>query len=86
MHKILGPEGRVGVTKAGTIRAMVMVMVLVVGRPMAEPIAWMPMSSRGIWLILLKGIKQGHLVIMSIGLMRLSQKTKLKNYSLQSRV
>ena len=79
MHKMLGPEVRVVVTKAMAIRAMVVVMVMVMGRPMVEPMPWMPMSSRGIRLVSLKGINQDHLVIMSIGLTRLSQKTKFRN-------
>ena len=48
MHKMLGPEVRVVVTKAVAIRAMVVVMVMVVGRPVVKPMLWMPMSSRGI--------------------------------------
>ena len=47
MHKMLGPEVRVVDTKAVAIRAVVMVIVVVVGRPMVEPMPWMPMSSRG---------------------------------------
>ena len=75
MHKMPGSKVRVVATKAVAIRAMVMVMVVVVvvGRPMVEPMLWMPMSGRGIRLVSLKGINQDHLVIMSIGLMRLSQ-------------
>ena len=82
MHKMPGPKVRVMVTKAMAIRAMVMVMVMVMGRPVVEPMPWMPMSSRGIQLVSLKGINQDHLVIMSIGLMRLSQKTEFRNCSL----
>ena len=70
------------VTKAMAIRAMVMLMVMVMGRPVVEAMPWIPMSSRVMRLISLKRINQGHLVIMSIGLMRLSQKAKLKNCSL----
>ena len=77
MHKILGPKVRVMATKAMAIRAMVIVMVVAVGRPMVGP-----MISRGIHLISLKGINQTHLVIMSIGLMRLRQKTEFRNCSL----
>ena len=77
MHKMPGREFRVMVTKYVAIRAMVVVMVMVMGRPVVEPMPWMPTSSRGrgIRLVSLKGISQDHLVIMSIGLMRLSQKT-----------
>ena len=55
-------------TKAMVIRAMVLVMVMVVGRPMVKPMPWMPMSRRGIQLVSLKGINQDHLVIISIAL------------------
>ena len=82
IHKIPGPKVRVMATKAMAIRAMVMVMVVVMGRPMVEPMLWMPMSSRGIRLVSFKGINQDHLVIMSIGLIRLSQKTEFRNCSL----
>ena len=77
MHKMPMPKVRVVVTKAMTIRAVVMVMVMVVimGRSVVEPMPWMPMSSRGIQLVSL------HLVIMSIGLIRLSQKTEFRNCS-----
>ena len=37
---------------------MVVVMVMVMGRPVAEPMPWMPMSSRGIQLVSLKWINQ----------------------------
>ena len=67
------------VTKAVAIRAVVMVIVVVVGRPMVEPMPWMPMSSRGMRVVSLKWINQDHLVIMSIGLTRLSQKTEFRN-------
>ena len=61
------------------IRAMVIVIVVVVGRPVGRSMSWMPISSSGIRFVSLKGINQGHLVIMFIGLMRLSQKTEFKN-------
>ena len=77
-----GPKLRVVVTKAVTIRTVVVVLVMVVGRLIVEPIPWMPMSNKGIQLFSLKGINQDHLVIMSIGLMRLSQKAEFKNCSL----
>ena len=54
------------------INAIVMAMLGVFGRTMVGPIPWMQMSSRGIGLISLRGFNQGHLVIMLIGLMRLS--------------
>ena len=66
MHKMLGPKVRVVVTKAMAIRAMVMGIVMVMGRPVVEPMPRMPMSSRGIGLVSLKGINQDHLVIISI--------------------
>ena len=71
-------------TKAMAIRpvVMVMVMVMVVGRPVVKPMPWMLMSSRGIQLVFLKGINQDYLVIISIGLMRLSQKNECRNCSL----
>ena len=50
MHKILGPKVRVIVTKAVAIRAVIMDMVIVMGRPVVEPMPWMPMSGRGIQL------------------------------------
>ena len=56
MHKIPGPEVRVMATKAMDIRAVVVVMVLVVGRPMVEHMLWIPMSSRDIQLVSHKGI------------------------------
>ena len=37
MHKMPGPEVRVMVTKTMAIRAMVMVIVMVVGKPVVEP-------------------------------------------------
>ena len=81
MHKMPGPEVRVVAKKAVAIRAMVMVIVMVMGRPIVGPIPWIPMSSRGIQLVSLKGITQSHLVILSMRLMRLSQKTEFKNCS-----
>ena len=82
MHKMLGPAVRAVVTKAVAIRAMVVVMVMVMGRLIAEPMPWMPMSSRGIQHVSLKGINQDHLVIISFGLRRLNQKTEFRNCSL----
>ena len=61
-------------TKAMVIRPVVVVIIMVISRPVVEPMPWMPMSSRGIQLISLKGINQDHLVIISIELMRHSQK------------
>ena len=37
MHKILGPEVRIMATKVVDIRAIVMVMVIIVGRPIIMP-------------------------------------------------
>ena len=84
MHKMLGPEVRVTFAKAMATRAMVMVMVIfvVVGRPMVESMPWMSMSSRGIQLVSLKWINRDHLVIMSIGLLRLGKKAEFRNCSL----
>ena len=82
MHEMLEPEVRVIVTKAMAIRAMVVVMAMVMGRPMVRSIPWIHMSSRGICLVYPKGINLRHLVTMSIGLIRLGQKTEFKNYSL----
>ena len=79
MPKMPGPKVRVVATKAVAIRAMVRVGIADVGRPMVEPMPWMPMSSRGIQLVSLKGINQDHLVIKYIGLIRLSQKTDFRN-------
>ena len=59
MPKMLGPEARVLVTKAMAIRAVVIVMVLVIGNPVIGPMPWMPMSSKGIQLISLQGINRG---------------------------
>ena len=82
MHKMPGPEVRAMVTKAVAIRAVVMVMVVVMGRLLVKPMPWMPMSSRSIRLFSLKGINQDHLVIVSIGLTRVGQKTEFRNCSL----
>ena len=43
MHKMPGPEVRVMASKAIAIRAVVMVMVVVVGRPVVKPMPWIPM-------------------------------------------
>ena len=48
MHIMLVPEVRVIATKAVAIRVIVMVMVVIMGRPMVGPMPWMPMSTRGI--------------------------------------
>ena len=77
-----GPKLRVVVTKAVAIRAVVVILVMVVGRLIVEPIPWMPMSNKGIQLFSLKGINQDYLVIMSIGLTRLSQKIEFRKCSL----
>ena len=37
MQKMLGPEVKVMATKTVAIRAMVMVMVIIIGKPMVEP-------------------------------------------------
>ena len=79
MHKILGPKVKVIATKAVAIKAIIMVMVMVVGRPVVGLMLWMPKSSKGTQLISLKGINQSHLVIMSIRLMRFIQKTVFRN-------
>ena len=79
MHKTPGPKVRVVATNSMAIRAMVVVMIIVMGRPMVWHMPWMPMSSRGTRFISLKGINQGLLVIISIGLMRLGQKIELRN-------
>ena len=47
-HKMPGLEVRVMATKAMAIRAVVIVLVMVMGRPVVELIPWIPMSSRGI--------------------------------------
>ena len=43
MHKMPGPEVRAMVTKTMAIRAVVMVMVMAVGRLVVEPMPWIPM-------------------------------------------
>ena len=48
MHKMLRPKVRVMATKAMAIRSLVIVMVIVVGRPIVRPMLWMAMISRGI--------------------------------------
>ena len=68
-----GPEVRAMATKAVAISAIVLVMVVVMGRLMVEPMPCMPISSRGIQLVSLKRINKDYLVIMSIVLTRLSQ-------------
>ena len=55
IYKMLGPEVRVVVTKAMAIRLMVVVMVMVMGRPMVKPMLWIPMNNRGMRLVSLKG-------------------------------
>ena len=70
------------VTKAMAIKTMVLVILVVMGSLLVGPMPLMPMSSRGIYLISLKGINQSYLVIMSIRLMRLSQKTAFRYFSL----
>ena len=82
MHKMLGSKVRVMVMKTMAIRTVVVVMVVIMGRPVVKPMPWMPMGSRVMRLVSLKGINQDHLVIMLIGLTRLSQKTEFRNYSL----
>ena len=82
MHIMPGPKVRVVATKAVAIRTMVMVMVVVMGSPVVEPMSWMLISSRGIQLVSLKEINQDHLVIMSIELTRLSQIIEFTNCSL----
>ena len=56
MHKMPGPEVRVIVTNIVAIRAVVIIIVVVVGRPMVKPMPRMPMSSGGIRLVSFKGI------------------------------
>ena len=68
--------------KAVAIKAVVVVIVVVIGWPMIRLMPWTPRSSRGIQCISLQGINQGHLVIISIGLTRLSKKTEFRNCSL----
>ena len=67
MLKMLVPKVTVMATKAITIKPMVVAMVRVIGRPMVGPIVWMPISSKGICLIPLKGINQGICSLYSLG-------------------
>ena len=46
--KVLGPKVRAVATKAMAIQAMVLVIVIDMGRPVVRPMPWMPMGSRGI--------------------------------------
>ena len=79
MHKMLGPNVRVVATKLTAIKVMIKAMVGVIGKLAVGPMPWMPMTSRALQCTSLKGINQGHPVIMSLGLTRLSQKTEFKN-------
>ena len=56
MPKMPGPKVRVVATNTMDVKAVVVVMVMFIGRLVAGPILWMPMSSRGIQLISLEGI------------------------------
>ena len=56
MLKTLGPKVRVMATKAMAIKVMIVVMIVIMVRPMIGPMTWMPISSRVIHLISLKGI------------------------------
>ena len=69
--------------KAVAIKAVVVAMLGVIGRTMLGPMPWMPMSSRCILHINLKGINQDHLVSMYIWLIGLCQKAEFRNCSLQ---
>ena len=71
--KMLGSNIKIMATKSMAIKVMVVVMVMVIGRPMVWPMPWIPMSSLGIWLVFLKGIDLGYPVIIFIGL--ISHKT-----------
>ena len=84
IRKMSGPKVRVVVTKPMPIRAEVVAIVGFVGRPMVGLMPWMLVSRRGFLLITPRGINQVYLVIISIGLMRLSQKTELRKCSLYS--
>ena len=84
MTTMLGPKVRIVAIKAMAIKGVVVAMVGVEVRAVVGPIPWMGMSSRPLLLISLKGINQGQLVIISIGLMRPSQKVEFRNYSFQS--
>ena len=81
MHKMPGPKVRVVANKAVAIRVLVVIIVMVMGRPVVRPTPWIPMSSRSIQIVSLKGINQSHLVILSNGLVRFSQKTEFGNCS-----
>ena len=83
MYKMPGPEVRVMITTAVAIRAMIVALFVVVGRFVVAPMPWIPMSTRGIGLVSLKQINQDHLVIMSIGMIKLNQKIEFRNCSLQ---
>ena len=48
MYKMPETKFRVMFTKAMAIRAVIVVMVMVMGWPMVEPMPWIHMSSRGI--------------------------------------
>ena len=48
--------------KAISLKGMVVAIVGVVARTIIEPMLWIPMSKKGIGLISLKEINQGHLV------------------------
>ena len=69
---------------AMAIKAMVVAMVRVMGRPMVEPMPWIPMISRGMSLISIRGINQspfGYHTYLADGALL---KNKYKNFSLQS--
>ena len=46
MLKKSKPKVRVMATKIMAIRALVMVKVMVIGRPVVGPMLWLPMNSR----------------------------------------
>ena len=46
--KMPGPKVRIVDTKAIDIKAVVVTMVMVLGRPVVRSMPWIPMSSRGI--------------------------------------
>ena len=48
MHKMPGSKVRVMANMAMAISAIVVVIVMVMGRPVAGPMLWMPMGGRGI--------------------------------------
>ena len=72
MPKTKGPKVKVVAIRAMATKAMVVAMVGVISRPVVGPIQRMLISIRGFQLIFLREINQGYLVIMSIGLIRLS--------------